>query len=56
MSKEENPMAYPRGRVLQSACSLIQPCSDHDPNGPKYLCLSVIPGSVMLTHTILEEL
>ena len=31
-------------------------CIDHDPNGPKSLCLSVIPGSVMLTHIVLEEL
>ena len=47
-------MAHLSGRVLHSACALIPSCSDHDPNGPKSLCLSVIPRSVMLTHTILE--
>ena len=54
MSKEENLVAYPSGRVLQSMCALIPSCSDHDLNGPKSLCISVIPGSVMLTHTVLE--
>ena len=47
-------MVYLTARVLHSACAMIPSCSDHDPNGPKSLCFSVIPGSVMLTHTILE--
>ena len=36
------------GRVLQSACALIPPCSDPTSDG-QVSVLSVIPGSVMLT-------
>ena len=41
------------GRVLQLACALIPPCSDQTSNS-LISVLSVIPGSVMLTRTILE--
>ena len=33
MSREECPMAYLNGRVLQSACALIPSCSDSTSDG-----------------------
>ena len=33
MSREEYPMAYPSGHVLQSACALIPSCSDTTADG-----------------------
>ena len=46
-------MAHLSGRVLQSACALIPSCSDPTSDG-QISVFSVIPGSVMLTHTVLE--
>src|SRR4051812_43400733 len=33
MSREEYPVAYPSGRVLQSACALLPSCSDQTSDG-----------------------
>ena len=41
------------GRVLRSACDLIPSCSDPT-SDDQVSVFSVIPGSVMLTHTVLE--
>ena len=53
MSREEWPMAFLSGRVLHSACALIPSCSDPTLGG-QVSVFGVIPGSVMLTHTVLE--
>ena len=46
-------MAHVSGRVLHSARALIPSCSDPTSDG-QISMFSVIPGSVMLTHTVLE--
>ena len=53
MSREECPMVHLSGHVLHSACVLIPSCSDPT-SGGQVSMFSVIPGSVMLTHTVLE--
>ena len=45
-------MAHLSGHILQSVCALIPSCSDSTSNGQ--ICVCVIPGSIMLTHTVLE--
>ena len=34
MRREEYPVAFPSGRVLESMCALIPSCSDQTSNGP----------------------
>ena len=53
MSREERHMAHLSGRVLHPACALIPSCSDPTAGG-QVSVFSVIPSSVILTHTILE--
>ena len=48
-------MAYLSGRVLHLACALIPSCSDPTSDG-QISMFSVIPGSLMLTHTVLESI
>ena len=53
MRREEWPRAFLSGRVLHLAWALIPSCSDPTSDG-QISVFSVIPGSVMLTHTVLE--
>ena len=55
MSREEYPLAFPSGRVLQSACALIPSYSDQTSDG-QVSVLKCHPWIGMLTHTILEDL